>query len=448
MPFRRGRVLKQTEPRGDTVHSSHRKRGSQARSSFHQYPNAHGDEREARDVSNHLLGHESEQGTAESDTQCGGADQRCARREEHRPECATFRRGRHGRELSLIAQLSDEHSGEGGPKEGFVHGAPLKQSRGYFHPLRHTRAMSVDRFDLPVTYVDSPDLLAEALPLWHSADLLAVDIECSLTGMHHCVLALLQVATHEQAWLVDPIPLADLMKPTLQAMAEVPWIVHDFSGDGVVFKRLYDVVPNSVMDTMLLARALGYPQPGLKTLAKLKLGVNIPKEEQDSNWMLRPLRDTQLSYAARDATLLLPLLRRLADEADANKDHPEIGPRLARLPMEMRGLFRRVRQYQKPKDDPVIDKVAGLGIRAVEQARQLTQLRAQWGNEGDVGAVMEMGNRWILARIEHPPSSREQLERSIPNPRFRRKRLDALWNIFHHDAPCAEGDEDDLLAKI
>jgi len=44
-------------------------------------------------------------------------------------------------------------------------------------------------------------------------------------------------------------------------MSEVPWIIHDFSGDGIVFKRLFNVVPSSVMDTMLLARALGYPSP-------------------------------------------------------------------------------------------------------------------------------------------------------------------------------------------
>ena len=223
--------------------------------------------------------------------------------------------------------------------------------------------MSPDRYDLPIHYVDSPATLAAALPHWFQANLLAVDIECSLTGVHHCVLAMLQVATHDRAWLVDPLRLQELMPGALRAMAEVPWIAHDFSGDGVVFKRIYDVVPTSVMDTMLLARALGYPQPGLKTMARLKLGIDIPKEEQDSNWMLRPLRETQLSYAAR-------------------------------------------------------------------KARRLMELRCQWGNEGDVAAVMELGNRWLLARLQHPPASREALERTIPNPRFRARRLDALWAVL------------------
>jgi ribonuclease D len=292
--------------------------------------------------------------------------------------------------------------------------------------------MSLDQYDLPTSFVDSAESLAEALPHWFAANLLAVDVECSLTGFHHCVLALMQVATHDRSWLVDPLAIPELMVPTLRAMAEVPWIVHDFSGDGIVFKRLYDVVPESIMDTMLLARTLGYPQPGLKTMARLKLGLEIPKEEQDSNWMYRPLREAQITYAARDAALLLPLLRTLAVEAEAKRNVPEIGPRLAQLPAEMRRTLQKVRNYRPPLDNPVVDKVRhmGLGEAAVEKARRLTTLRHQWGNQGDVAAVMELGNRWILARLENPPRSKEALERCIPNPRFRRNRLEALWEVF------------------
>lgn len=292
--------------------------------------------------------------------------------------------------------------------------------------------MTADALDLPFTYVDTPELLAEALPVWFAAGLLGVDIECSLTGNHHCVLALLQIATHDRVWLVDPLPLPDLMKPTLEALKEVPWIVHDFSGDGIVFKRVYDVVPDSVLDTMLLSKALGYPQPGLKTMAKLKLGLSIPKEEQDSNWMMRPLRDTQLVYGARDAALMLPLLRTLALEAEERRADPEVAKRLAQLPIEMRGIFKRIRAYKKPQVDNLVEKIQamGLGPRAEAKAQALLELRHKWGNEGDVAAVMEMGMRWILARIQHPPTSREALERTIPNPRFRRKRLEALWEIL------------------
>jgi ribonuclease D len=292
--------------------------------------------------------------------------------------------------------------------------------------------MALEHFDLPTHFVDSPESLAEALPHWHRAHLLAVDAEFSLTGTHHCVLALLQVATHDLVWLVDPLAIPHLMKPALEAMAAVPWIIHDFSGDGVVFKRLYDVVPASVLDTMLLSKVLGYGQPGLKTMARLKLGVEIPKEEQDSNWLTRPLRGSQLSYAARDAALLLPLLRTLGEEAEARRGEPGLALALSRLPAEIASLKARIRAYRPPTDYPILEKVRrmGLGAEGERKARLLLELRYQWGNDGDVAAVMELGARWILARLHHPPRSREDLERSIPNPRFRRRRLEALWEIL------------------
>ena len=303
--------------------------------------------------------------------------------------------------------------------------------------------MTADALDLPFTYVDTPELLAEALPVWFASGLLGVDIECSLTGNHHCVLALLQIATHDQVWLVDPLALSDLMKPTLEALKEIPWIVHDFSGDGIVFKRIYDVVPDSVLDTMLLSKALGYPSPGLKTMAKLKLGLSIPKEEQDSNWMMRPLRETQLSYGARDAALMLPLLRTLALEVEERRDEPDVARRLAHLPIEMRGIFSRINAYKPPRVDNLVEKIQamGLGQRAEEKAKKLLDLRHRWGNEGDVAAVMEMGMRWILARIQHPPISREALERAIPNPRFRRKRLEVLWEILGEEQITVHNEE-------
>ena len=100
----------------------------------------------------------------------------------------------------------------------------------------------------------------------------------------------------------------------------------------------------------------------------------------------------------------------------------------------MRHLLKRIRAYTPPKHDPVVDKVRHLGDLAVARAMKLTAYRWAWGNEGDVGAVMELGNRWLMARLAHPPATKEALERTIPNPRFRRKRLDALWEVFSEGA--------------
>jgi len=292
--------------------------------------------------------------------------------------------------------------------------------------------MATGQFDLPVTFINSPEALADALPYWFDANILAVDIECSLTGFHHCVLALLQVATHNRVWLIDPFSVPKLMKSALIAMSHTPWIVHDFSGDGIVFKRVYDVVPNSVMDTMLLSKKLGYLQPGLKNMTKTKLGLDIPKDEQDSNWIYRPLRETQISYAARDVAVLLPLLRTLADEVEIKRTDSIVGPQLALLPLEMKHLMNKIRHYQVPESDAVLDKIRRLRLGAVAllTAKKITNLRHHWGNLGDVAAVMELSNRWIIARLQSPPKTKDDLIKSISNPHFPRAHIDDLWNVF------------------
>ena len=293
--------------------------------------------------------------------------------------------------------------------------------------------MSPESFDLPIAIVDSPDSLACALPTIFEASLISIDAEFSLTGTHHCVLALLQVAAHEQVWLIDPLAIPDLIRPLLLALTKMSWIAHDYSGDGVVFKRIYDVVPASVLDTMMLAKALGYPQPGLKTMARLKLGVDIPKEEQDSNWMLRPLRESQIKYAARDAALLLPLLRALANEAEQRRTKEiDIDNRLKNLPHELKQMLERICNYVPQTQSPIVEKIKALGLppNAEVRARKLLDLRHLWGNEGDIAAVMQLGNQWITARTRYPPKTREALEKTISNKRFCKRRIDSLWKVF------------------
>ena len=305
--------------------------------------------------------------------------------------------------------------------------------------------MTQAEFQLPTQFVDTPDQLQSSVEQWKKAEVLAVDLECSLTGMHHSLLALIQVATHDAVWLVDSMVLHSEIPSALKVIQSIPWICHDFSNDGVVLKRLYNFVPESVFDTMLLAKALGYPQPGLKAMAKIKLGVEVNKDEQDSNWVLRPLRDSQLAYAAQDAALLLPLLRRLANEVEERKEDLEIQTRVRRLPDEMESLFRRLHAYQKPENDPIIEKAEYFGEDSKTIAKTLCHLRVTWGNEGDIGAIMEMGNRWILRVAEHPPKTMDALKKTIRNPRFFRDRGELLWNVIEPFAQKRKTDYDDDL---
>ena len=55
--------------------------------------------------------------------------------------------------------------------------SPRRAFRVMERHLRHTGGMVLDHFDLPTIFVDTPEKLQAALPLWHAAGVLAVDIE-------------------------------------------------------------------------------------------------------------------------------------------------------------------------------------------------------------------------------------------------------------------------------
>jgi hypothetical protein len=95
-------------------------------------------------------------------------------------------------------------------------------------------------------------------------------------------------------------------------------------------------------------------------------------------------------------------------------------------------MLARIENYAPPQEHLLVEKVRVLGLPTVAEirVRKLLGLRYAWGNEGDVAAVMELGNNWIVSRVKYPPKSKDALRRTIRNRKFCRKRIDSLWKVF------------------
>ena len=155
---------------------------------------------------------------------------------------------------------------------------------------------------------------AEALaPALDSAPVIGLDTEFMRESSYFAELCLVQLATGQDIFLVDP--LADGGLDELWAgLLERTWIVHSGRQDLEVVFQAAGALPNDVFDTQVAAALLGYaPQLGYANLVKDLFKVELSKSQTRADWRRRPLSDAMLSYAAADVRFLLDAKDILSD---------------------------------------------------------------------------------------------------------------------------------------
>jgi ATP-dependent Lhr-like helicase len=160
---------------------------------------------------------------------------------------------------------------------------------------------------LPVLLVRDDAALADVCARLRCEDALALDVETTLGSRTLC---LVQLATREHIYILDPLELSSL-DPLLRLLADpdVVKVIHNASFERQVLRRQGGQLVN-VVDTLALSRARHGTVEGGHSLAAVcrrELGIELDKREQTSDWMRRPLSDRQLAYAAMDVEVLLPL---------------------------------------------------------------------------------------------------------------------------------------------
>jgi ribonuclease D len=144
---------------------------------------------------------------------------------------------------------------------------------------------------------------------------LAVDLESDAMHSFRARLCFLQVASDTDVFLFDtlqpevrPAPLAHVM-----GEPERTKFFHAASGD-LPFLAEAGVRVRGLFDTHRAATLLGWPKVGLADLARERLGVELPKEHQQSDFSLRPLPPEMRDYIANDVRYLVELGRQVREE--------------------------------------------------------------------------------------------------------------------------------------
>lgn len=144
---------------------------------------------------------------------------------------------------------------------------------------------------------------------------LAMDTEFMRTNTFYPLLGLIQLADKQACYLIDPLPFAD--KAALSQFLAGPehtFVLHSCSEDLNLFYTALGVTPSKVFDTQIAAAFLGMGYSlSYQALVHDLLGIEIPKDETRSDWLKRPLSETQKIYAATDVLHLLELRDLLED---------------------------------------------------------------------------------------------------------------------------------------
>lgn len=292
---------------------------------------------------------------------------------------------------------------------------------------------------------------------------LAVDLEADSMHAFRARLCFLQLGTDDEVFLFDtlqPGVEASLLAPLMADPARTKYF-HAAQGD-LQFLAEVGVRVQGLFDTHRAATLLGWPKVGLADVARERLGVELPKEHQQSDFSIRPLPPAMREYIANDVRYLCELGRnvreacreagileevlldcvRLCDEAVAR---PDVGsdykPKLPRAGLSAaqvtlanavaQGLHRKRLEWAEKENVPMGRMLSNMALAdiAVKLPANPRELARAAGVRGSF--VRTHGDEVLAVVREQVEKARRgelEPEREAKGPRDanRRKREDAL----------------------
>jgi ribonuclease D len=261
--------------------------------------------------------------------------------------------------------------------------------------------MSTDPGPVPITGSDRLAALCDELA---GERFYAVDTEFHTERTYWPKLALIQLGWSDKVALVDPLavdpaPLSRLFTGSGTA------VVHAAGQDIDVLRAACGEAPSSLFDTQIAAGFLGMSTPSLARLLEQVLGVTLPKTDQLSDWLNRPIPPSQLAYAAGDVRHLLALRSTMVDQLE------ERG-RLAWAVEECAQVLASRRRDVVPEEVWWrVGDTRRLTGRSRGVAQEVAAWREQRAAEVDRPRRSVLSDLAILTISQRPPRNRQELEK-------------------------------------
>jgi ribonuclease D len=259
-----------------------------------------------------------------------------------------------------------------------------------------------------------------------NSTLLAVDTEFIRQSTLFPKLGLIQLYDGSQLALVDPLSITD-WRPLQQLFAkpELIKLLHSCSEDIEALATVGITQITPLFDTQLAAELLGWGSSmGYARLVEQLSGEILDKSESRTDWLARPLSQTQLQYAANDVHFLFPLYQHFT--ALLTTDLQQL------LLAEGQQLMQR-REQQLPLEFKYLEIKNSWQLTPRELAvlRELAAWRQQYAMQRDLALGLIIKDIQLIELAKRRPATAESLL-NIPGmpPRELRRHAKALIELI------------------
>lgn len=217
-------------------------------------------------------------------------------------------------------------------------------------------------------------------------------------------VALIQIAWSGGLALIDPLEI-DLTPMAALLESETLWVMHAAGQDIEVFQRACGTAPHRLFDTQLAAGFIGMSSPSLSALHQQELGFRLAKGDRLTDWLARPLTESQLSYAASDVAHLLEIHDRLMLNL---RDRGRLEWAIA----ECEEMLEREITRREPEDAwRKIKEARNLGGKAKMVVRSVASWRERRAADIDIPVRHVLPDLAVVAIAQKAPTTTEDLRK-------------------------------------
>ena len=253
-------------------------------------------------------------------------------------------------------------------------------------------------------WIDDDESFLDVVDALTSTDVFGVDTEFHREKSYFPQLALVQISWDDQVALVDPLSVD--MAPFAAALTGPAVVVmHAASQDMEVLLHACNAIPRDLFDTQIAAAFTGSSLPSLVNLVDRYYGTHLPKGDRLTDWLRRPLGESQRTYAASDVEYLLGLREKLRAELE------ELG-RLDWAVDECDILRERGLVVRSPEDAWTrIKEARSLKGEAAAVARSVAEWRERRAAQLDQPVRFVLSDLAVVGIAQRRPVTAEELVR-------------------------------------